>query len=161
MKKKVPTAQTTQNASFGLDLAAATHPNPRHAVKTQIEPENISQYKKTAKKKETCTDGPNDTKRVVWARSRHHHPPKPSSCCQNTNRTENISQYKKNQRKKIKPSFGADLVIATHDPLGEGNPTAGSCLQARRMEVEVVVNKPTPSSRLRARRVGVVVVGGW
>jgi hypothetical protein len=102
----------TQNASFGLVLAAATHPNPRRAVKTQIEPKT------------------------------------------------SVST-KKNSEKKIKPSFGADLVIATHDPLGEGNPTAGSCLQARRMEVVVVVNKPTPGSRLRARRVGVVVVGGW
>jgi hypothetical protein len=49
-----------QNASFGLVFAAATHANPRHAVKTQIEPKNISQYKKTAKKNEKCSNGPND-----------------------------------------------------------------------------------------------------
>jgi hypothetical protein len=67
-------AQTTQNTSFGLVLAAAAHPNPRRAVKTQIEPKNMSQYKK------------------------------------------------KTAKKKRKPSFGADLIIATHDPLSEGNP---------------------------------------
>jgi hypothetical protein len=44
-------AQTTQNTSFGLVLAAAAHPNPRRAVKTQIEPKNISQYKKKRRKK--------------------------------------------------------------------------------------------------------------
>ena len=67
-------------ASFGLIIIAAAHANSRLAIKTQIEPKtSVSRMKKknNEKSEKKCTNGPNDAKCVVWARSHHSHPQKP------------------------------------------------------------------------------------
>src|ERR1700678_445397 len=73
------------------------------------------------KEKKKLTNGPNDARCVVWARSRRHRPLKPSSSHRNLDRSKKIELVRKNKRKNLlmaqttqDASFGPILVNAAH-----------------------------------------------
>src|ERR1700678_3213824 len=73
------------------------------------------------KEKKKLTNGPNDARCVVWARSRRHRPLKPSSSHRNLDRSKKIELVRKNKRKNLlmaqttrDTSFGPGLVDAAH-----------------------------------------------
>src|ERR1700678_364793 len=57
------------------------------------------QYINTWSTLSTLNNGPNDARRIVWARSRRRHPLKPSSSHQNLDRSKIIELVQKNTRK--------------------------------------------------------------
>src|ERR1700678_568174 len=53
------------------------------------------------KEKKKLTNGPNDARCVIWARSRRHRPLKPSLSHQNLDRSKEIELVRKNKRKSL------------------------------------------------------------
>ena len=68
-------AQTTRFASFGPVFLIAAQPKPAHRFITRIEPKkNKKKQVKHEQKKKPHTYGPNNAKRVIWARFSHRCP---------------------------------------------------------------------------------------
>ena len=73
-KKNLPRAQTTRLASFGPVIIVVAFHLPLRTVIISVVAINIIYYKKTRIfLKNLLTNGPNDARRIVWARYRHSH----------------------------------------------------------------------------------------